>query len=236
MIHSDNNLEKQLNQMPKPFLSDTAKQTICQNMMNEWDQQNESKTFTIKVSYGLASIAAAALLFFFIFTSSGVEQIQKQPISFLSGAPDIEELRKYEETFVGDNSSVSAILYQLPGHNYQQKFSLQTREKPYGMKVSYGPEELGNDEGNSYNKYWSDSNAKKIFAYNATALFALISNVDTIQFVLEGEPYVRFSREELDGFFGREISEYAGNNRLWNSEVIKTLKDEKRVDDLYDKK
>lgn len=76
-----------------------------------------------------------------------------------------KELSDYQNTYIGDNSSVNNILLLLPYAEFKGKINLQTTEQPYGLTVEY------NMDGD-----------KDKMKYNSEKLFELIQNVGTITY------------------------------------------------------
>ena len=147
---------------------------------------------------------------------------------------NIAELLKYKNSYVGDNSAVGNILYHLDGSQYVQHFSLKTREKPYGIEISYGIKD--NVHKMEFDKYWTEEKTKVIFLNNATTLFGLVKNVDYININLDTEPkrILTVSREEMEKFYGNDIQLFADSEEKWNDEIIaKTINSSDRVNEFY---
>ena len=82
-----------------------------------------------------------------------------------------EDIFKFKDSFVGDNSAVGSIVNQLQGAKYLKWFELEIKEKPYGIILNYD---------------WSESeqNYKKTAVFNATFLFTLVQNAEWVTFNL----------------------------------------------------
>lgn len=146
----------------------------------------------------------------------------------------IAELLKNKNSYVGDNSAVGNILYNLDGCQFIKAFSLKTQEQPYGIEISYGIK--GNFDKNEFDKYWTDEKTKVIFLSNATTLFALVKNVDYLKINLDTEPKRRLtiSREEMEQFYGKDMRLFAESEEKWNDEIIvKTINSSDRVNEFY---
>lgn len=48
-----------------------------------------------------------------------------------------EDIFKYKNSYVGDNSAVGNIINQLQGAEHLEIFELETKEKPYGITLDY---------------------------------------------------------------------------------------------------
>ncbi|MDP4105704.1 MAG: DUF4825 domain-containing protein [Bacillota bacterium] len=49
-----------------------------------------------------------------------------------------KDIFQYKGSYIGNNSAIGNIINELPGSKAFKKFSLQTKEKPYGMVIQYG--------------------------------------------------------------------------------------------------
>lgn len=121
----------------------------------------------------------------------------------------------YQETYVGDNSSIGGILHELPLGNSIESFSLGTAERPYSITVNYSESKVI--------KRLSGDDLKKVLEYNSTALFALVKNVDMLEFNINGNMPFRCvkTREEIQLTYAEPLSKYVINSDIWKSEVLK---------------
>ncbi|CAH2214208.1 DUF4825 domain-containing protein [Tepidibacter aestuarii] len=135
---------------------------------------------------------------------------------------NIEKLIEYRDSYVGDNSAVGGILYNLPGNMYVKQFSLQTNNTPYSIKVDYGLDKNSNLKKEDFNKFWDSESVKNIFLNNATTLFILVKNVDEVEFNLDTPNKQSFSitRKELETFYGKDLREYSNDISVWKKEII----------------
>lgn len=135
---------------------------------------------------------------------------------------NINNVIKYKNSYVGNNSAVTNILYNLPGGLFVKQVSLKTRTTPFGIVVNYGLKQGSSLKQEDLMKYWEEDNVKKFFLNNATALFILVKNVDTVTFNLATTNNQSFSisRKDLETFYGRDLKEYAKKTSLWQIEVI----------------
>lgn len=134
-------------------------------------------------------------------------------------------LDNYQNTYVGDNSSVSGILSDLPMAAYVSEIALQTATEPYGITIKYAGDFSGDR-----------SMVEKSLAYNATALFALVSNVETIQFNVDFGSYepVTFTREEMQSVYDRPLSFYALDEYHWANGIVRGPLDMSGILELSD--
>ncbi|WP_252195418.1 DUF4825 domain-containing protein [Clostridium baratii] len=118
---------------------------------------------------------------------------------------NMEELKKYKDSYVGDNSAVINILSNLPLNTYVSELSLKTDRKPYEITVNYKENPaLGLDD---YNNFWKDKNPNEVLEKNAALMFSLIKNTDVIEFNVEniGEKNYKYTRDELKEKYGEDF-------------------------------
>ncbi|WP_338626600.1 DUF4825 domain-containing protein [Clostridium baratii] len=118
---------------------------------------------------------------------------------------NMEELKKYKDSYVGDNSAVINILANLPLNTYVSELSLKTDRKPYEITVNYKESlALGLDD---YNNFWKDKNPNEVLEKNAALMFSLIKNTDVIEFNVDniGEKNYRYTRDELKEKYGEDF-------------------------------
>lgn len=97
---------------------------------------------------------------------------------------DLKEISKYRTPYVGNHVKVSHIAYNLPtpdSYFKQQYTSLETSNKPYGIKIYYEP--ASNKE---YNGEWPistpDTTLETNSRINALVVFCMVDNVDEVTF------------------------------------------------------
>lgn len=149
---------------------------------------------------------------------------------------DLDRLIKYKDAYVGDNSAVGGILFELPGNIYVKSFALQTGSLPYIIEVNYGLNGNSNLQEEDLNKYWTEENIQNIFLNNATSFFILVKNVDEVRFTLETEKKrsFRISRKEMEEFYGNDLKGYALDKEMWLKEVIQnTINNSERTKEFY---
>lgn len=131
-----------------------------------------------------------------------------------------EDIFKFKDSFVGDNSAVGNIVNQLQGAEHFLGFELETKEKPYGIILNYD---------------WSESeqNYKKIAVFNATFLFTLVQNAELLTFNFDNQQY-KIAKENLQNWYGEDFSELKNEDDL-KALTQKHLKNEDKVNQLFKK-
>jgi beta-lactamase regulating signal transducer with metallopeptidase domain len=117
------------------------------------------------------------------------------------------QLLNNKTEYVGDNSKVGAIISLLtfPENIEYDSFALLTESEPFGITVNLKTDtetkELYSDEAN-----------QQQFRNNAAIMFALIGNVEYIDFNLDDglTPYaVHYTREEVNRQYGKDVRDFA---------------------------
>lgn len=114
---------------------------------------------------------------------------------------NFDELMKYKDSYVGDNSAVVSIVYGLPAHQYNPTFELKTKAEPYKIIIHYEANDETADE--TILNFWNENNPDELLENNAIILFSLIPNVDVVEFEVEGmneaeNHSYQYSRKELE--------------------------------------
>ncbi|MGE7926044.1 DUF4825 domain-containing protein [Viridibacillus arvi] len=129
-----------------------------------------------------------------------------------------EDIFKFKDSLVGDNSAVGNIVNQLQGAEHLKGFELETKERPYGIILNYD---------------WSESeqNYKKTAIFNATFLFTLVQNADWITFNFDNQEY-KITKENLQNWYGEDFSELKNEYDL-KALTQKHLENEDKVNQLF---
>jgi len=111
------------------------------------------------------------------------------------------KLYQYKNTYVGDNSKLSAIINLLPYTGLPvQSLELQTDHAPYGITVNY--------QVDSRTNYRFRDDISTAWNQNAAVMFSLITNADEIVFRLHDEygefTWSYYNRENLSKRWGME--------------------------------
>jgi hypothetical protein len=129
-----------------------------------------------------------------------------------------KDIFQYKGSYIGNNSAVGNIINELPGSKAFKYFSLQTKEKPYGMVLHYGD---------------VTGNIKEIYISNVTYIFALIKNADWITIDFPDEK-VTLTRQQIQQWYGKDLSEITNEKDLKN--LIQTnVNNKNKVKKLFKK-
>ncbi|MGL5477616.1 MAG: DUF4825 domain-containing protein, partial [Clostridium sp.] len=100
-----------------------------------------------------------------------------------------------KDSYIGDNSAVSNIVYNLPGSSYNTKIELQTTNEPYELNLSYKKFkylEVDLGEGEKV-KLGFDEVLRK----DAYIIFSLVNNVSIINFNIDGKDKITYKKEDI---------------------------------------
>ena len=115
--------------------------------------------------------------------------------------------------YVGDNSAVGGLLDTMHCQEFgNYDIALKTGKKPYRITVAYSSVDLSMEE---YHKYEEPS------LHDFTAvIFALIGNVDEVEWSIDGVEAVLYTRDQFDKEYGGSIGSYGSSEdtfiELWN--------------------
>ncbi|UPM52883.1 DUF4825 domain-containing protein [Gottfriedia acidiceleris] len=129
-----------------------------------------------------------------------------------------KDIFHYKNSYVGNNSAVGSIIKRLPNHNEFTKMSLQTKKKPYSITIEYKN---------------LPANTKNIIINNATYLFALIQNVESIVFDFADQKYT-VTRQQLDEWYGKDLSSYTNEKEL-EKLIHSNLNNKNKIGQLFRK-
>lgn len=120
-----------------------------------------------------------------------------------------EGIFQYQQSYVGDNGAVGAIINALPHPVQTEHFALQTSEEPYGIVVKYEPTDPTQ----------IDDSFKELMLNNATYIFTLVHNADVVTFDYERIKYT-LTRERLEEWYEQDLL------KILNEELLTRLIEE----------
>jgi len=146
-----------------------------------------SISITLAIAIALVAVLAGAFT-----TPSG--QAKEDPITVaeravIYGDYHLTDIASYRTPYVGNHSKVSHMTGQLPTPDpyYTHRYiALQTTNQPYGLTVYYEP--ATNNAGLVKPDHQSDGSFANVLDRNALVLFAMIDNVDEIDFAFRDTP------------------------------------------------
>jgi len=148
----------------------------------------ESKIITYdNLFYNVYRINADTLNEYYIVDSKKEYNIDTVPISpFNRAKSGIDNIIKYENKYIGNNSNIGNLLYDLPLEEYGLVFQIDSEK--LGVIVDYNT----TDWYNNNNLY-----IEKSLIYNSASIFLLIDNVEYIKYNFSGSSYT-ITREQFE--------------------------------------
>ena len=137
---------------------------------------------------------------------------QRSPITH-----DLKSILKYKNKYMGNSSNIINLFYTLPLSDL-------------GMSFQLFPEKLMADV--NYKAAVSNIDREKLsesLIYNSTAAFALIDNLEAINFNFTGTSY-KVLRTDAQEWYGCKLSELVKTNDVWKLKVQDKLADNEYVD------
>ncbi len=211
--HSKTNSKKNIDGLlTKAILVNFYPQPESQNSF----MQNENHLFLIfeseKTAYDIYGISKYV-------NESELIKIAKSFEKVFAEGYDAAMLLKLKTPYVGSATKVGAILTSLPFRGMAAKngFSLKTCNQPHGITMSF---DLG------YNGLKPEQ-VEATFKKNATLMFALIDNVDEINFILtssggEQEHKYQYTRTQIQQSFYKDLRQYAKDLKEFDT-LIKSI-------------
>lgn len=139
---------------------------------------------------------------------------------------NISKLLQYKDCNIGDNSSISAILSNLPANKYVKDFELQTDHTPYGLTVNYKDFDSSSIEFDD--KSILSLPFEDVLIKDAMIIISLVKNADVINFKFDKGITITYKKVELiDAYkkdFGNNLDEITKNEKALESFIKSTLK------------
>lgn len=154
-----------------------------------------------KLLFSVIGIALMVILSSVLLTSAKVDK-KDDSMDY------VKSLYEHKTPYIGNASNVVNLLSKLPFKENYESMELQTQKSPYGLKAYYKFENENQEE------------IKNQMYSNAVIIFALIENVDKIEFEIKenGENYkLEYNREDIDRLFNQLIYSKSDNLESFNS-------------------
>lgn len=149
------------------------------------------------------------------------------PISpFNRDKSGIENIIKYQNKYIGNNSNTGNLIYNLPLYEYGYVFEIDTDN--LGLTIDY-----------HITDWYINDNlyVQKSLIYNSVSIFSLIENVEYITYNFTGNSY-KVTREIIENNYP-EYNKVIQNNNInkenFNKYVEKKMNDSEFVENIYNK-
>ena len=166
----------------------------------------------------------------------------------------IQALLENNNTLIGDSTTIRKLVTDiLPGNVSVVSYDIVLNR----LTIEYGPTakeedktataESGNSAGNAdaegedidlnadeFARAWDSKTTKEIIFYNTASLFALISNLESVQYLVEGYnlPTFTISRTNMEEFFRYPLADI-DTISAWRNKITAITLDELKVDDFF---
>ena len=149
---------------------------------------NESKLITYhSLFYNVYRINADSENEYYIVDLKKEYSSNTVPISpFNRDKSGIDNIIKYQNKYLGNNSNTGNLITNLPLSNYGYVFEIDSEN--YGLTINYNTTDWYNND---------DMYIERSLVYNSVAIFMLIDNLKTITFNFSGSQYI-IEREVIE--------------------------------------
>ena len=131
----------------------------------------------------------------------------------------IDNIIKYKNKYIGNNSNIGNLVYNLPLSEFGYVFEIDS--KNYSLTIDYSTTDWYNNE----NHY-----IKKSLLYNSVSIFALIDNVQEINYNFSGNSY-KANRQQIETSYPN-YNEIVSKNEIDKENFYKYLEN-KLTDDEF---
>ncbi|MCM3078772.1 DUF4825 domain-containing protein [Brevibacillus invocatus] len=107
---------------------------------------------------------------------------------------DLKSILPYKSKYMGDASNVINLFFHLPLNHLNRTYQLDSEQ--FKVEIKYQTEE----------REKSQEEVKQALLYNALAAFALIDNLQTLEFQFPSVTY-QTSREQMEQVFGKPLAD-----------------------------
>ena len=128
---------------------------------------------------------------------------------------DLNSILKYKNKYMGNSSNIINLFHNLPLNNVPMSFELLPDK--LRLEVNY------KDTIENIN----ENKAKKALIYNSTVAFALIDNLEGINYNFTGLTY-KVSRSDVEKWYGQKLSDLLKSEE-WKSKVQDKLEENEYV-------
>lgn len=154
----------------------------------------------------------------------------------------IQSLLDRSGTLIGESNIIRELVCDiLPGNICVISYDITLNR----LTVEYGPTEEAeaNPEDEEaaerlnpeeFAEYWNLQTTQDIVFYNTSALFALIPNLESVQYLVEGYglPTFTISRENMENFYGYSLGEIDGVS-VWKTKITNVFLDDLKIQEFF---
>jgi len=127
---------------------------------------------------------------------------------------------KYENSYMGNAGNNINLINDLPMSEIPRLFEQDPNEFRLMVNYEKSVDEIGKER------------VEKALLYNATAVFALIKNMEVIDFNFVDKNYT-ITREQVNDWFGEDISSF-NDEKMFEEKVQQPIKEQERLGEWID--
>lgn len=131
---------------------------------------------------------------------------------------DLDSIFKYKSKYMGDFSNIANLFHTLPLNNVGKSYELFSDKLIAQVNYKDAVENIGEDK------------VSKALIYNSTAAFALIDNLQGINYSFTGTTYT-ILRSDVEKWYGQALSGLLKKDE-WKSKVQDKLEEDEYVNDF----
>jgi hypothetical protein len=131
---------------------------------------------------------------------------------------DLNSILKYKTKYMGDSSNIVNLFNKLPLNNIQMSYELFPGKLTAELNYKDSIENIKADKVN------------KALIYNSTAAFALVDNLEVINYNFPDGEY-KVLRSDVEKWYGTELTGLL-SSKEWENKVQNKLKDIEYVDNF----
>jgi len=146
-------------------------------------------------------------------------------VPFNRNRTGIDNLMKYQNKYIGNNSNTGNLIYQLPLAQYGYVFEIEP--ETLQLTIDYHITDWYINENNYL---------EKSLIYNSASIFVLIDNVQTIQYNFSGKTY-QTTREQMEKNYPnfRDITQNGISKEKFNQYVEQKINDLEFITNIFPK-
>lgn len=135
-------------------------------------------------------------------------------------AHDLESILKFKNKYMGDAPNMINLFHSLPLSNVGTTFQMFPDQLTTDVNYQETVANIGTLE------------VKKALIYNATAAFALISNLESLNFKFSDSSSYKVNRDEVEKWYGEKTASLL-SDKTWKEKVQTKLDDNQYVETCF---
>ncbi|MEK5037846.1 DUF4825 domain-containing protein [Sporosarcina sp. FSL K6-3457] len=174
-----------------------------------------------KVIVGLLIVGLGLFVWMQMVYLPGQEKIQQEEV-LKQLDPEthlFEKVLQFENLYMGNAGNNMNLVNHLPMSDIPRMFEQDPDEFTFTMNYETSVEEIGEER------------VEKAILYNATAIFALIENMDIVEFEFVDQMFA-VTRERVNNWFGEDVASFK-NEKIFFKKVQQPIIARERLDEWF---